>query len=164
MKLHKFEDALISVGKCLTLSSSCSQAIALKAQIHFEAGNYLKSIESASDIFDLKDSSAETFYLLSQAQIRSENILSAIISLKKCLSIDQRFPQILLKISAVYKFIHKPEIALQYVLQHLAYYPESTQGLSRSSKLFLQLKKVLLAQTHLDRLFDVVLKKNALKG
>ena len=64
MKLHKFEDALISVGKCLTLSSSCSQAIALKAQIHFETGNYLKSIESASDIFDLKDSSAETFYLL----------------------------------------------------------------------------------------------------
>ena len=64
MKLHKFKDALISVEKCLTLSSSCSQAIALKAQIHFEAGNYLKSIESASDIFGLQDSSAETFYLL----------------------------------------------------------------------------------------------------
>ena len=64
MKLHKFSDALIFVQKCLTLDSTCSQAVALKAQIHFEAGNYLKSIESASDLFDMQDSSAETFYLL----------------------------------------------------------------------------------------------------
>jgi len=149
-------EAFFVIEECLVTDANNIEAQLIKLRILMQKDDHLKAFELAKRLTLADPNSSMFLYLLGLTQLKMKKPFSSIISFMKCKKINPEFPNVCLKIAAVYETISRPQLALEFLMKHLIYCPNSKLALLRSSKLLAYFGKPKLARVHLDKLFELL--------